>query len=92
MPTAAPQDSRRAGAWWNGSTGQSVDGGTMQALLHDIRLTLVAPSRTPRMAVLFGGATAIWKFFTGRRKQPQPIPVADSQPLHAADGKVNLDK
>ena len=31
----------------------------MQALLHDIRLTLVAPSRTPRMAVVFGRLLAI---------------------------------
>ena len=44
------------------------------------------------LVLLFGGATAIWKFFTGRRKQPQPGVLPEHQPLHAADGKVNLDK
>lgn len=44
------------------------------------------------LVLLFGGATAIWKFFTGKRKQAAPVTLPEHQPLHAADGKVNLDK
>ena len=70
-----------------------VAGGVASKLgLFGKLIALLLAFKKVLLVVLFGGATAIWKFFTGRRKQPQPIPVADSQPLHAADGKVNLDK
>ena len=46
------------------------------------------------LVLLFGAGTAIWKLLTGKRKQtpPVPLPVSAEQPLHAPDGKVNLDK
>lgn len=37
----------------------TMKGGTMQAVLHDIRRTLVAPSRSPRMAVVIGRLLAV---------------------------------
>lgn len=70
-----------------------VAGGVASKLgLFGKLIALLLAFKKVLLVVLFGGATAIWKLFTGKRKQPQPTPVADSQPLHAADGKVNLDK
>lgn len=68
-----------------------VAGGVASKLgLFGKLIALLLAFKKVLLVVLFGGATAIWKLFTGKRKQPQP--VAESQPLHAADGKVNLDK
>ena len=45
--------------WSNGTMGQKTSGDTIQALLHDTRRSLVAPSRNPRMAVVIGRLLAI---------------------------------
>ena len=45
--------------WSNGTMGQKKSGDTIQALLHDTRRSLVAPSRNPRMAVVIGRLLAI---------------------------------
>lgn len=70
-----------------------VAGGVASKLgLFGKLIALLLAFKKVLLVLLFGGATAIWKFFTGRRKQPQPELLPEHQPLHAADGKVNLDK
>lgn len=70
-----------------------VAGGVASKLgLFGKLIALLLAFKKVLLVLLFGGATAIWKFFTGRRKQPQPVVLPQHQPLHAADGKVNLDK
>lgn len=45
--------------WSNDAMGQKSSGDTIQALLHDTRRSLAAPSRNPRMAVVIGRLLAI---------------------------------
>ena len=45
--------------WSNDAMGQKSSGDTIQALLHDTRRSLAAPSRNPRMAVVIGRLLAV---------------------------------
>ena len=59
MPSSAPDQPGRTSVWSNDTMGQKTSGDTIQALLHDTRRSLVAPSRNPRMAVVIGRLLAV---------------------------------
>ena len=72
-----------------------VAGGVASKLgLFGKLLALLLAFKKVLLLAVVGGGAAIVKFFTGKRKEKQPVlpqePV--EQPGHTPDGKVNLDK
>ena len=59
MPSSASDSRGRTPVWSTEAMGQKTSGDTIQALLHDTRRSLAAPSRNPRMAVVIGRLLAI---------------------------------